>query len=81
MSNHRIDWSAVISQIRATELTLDEIAVLIQASKGTVVNLLHDTHEPLHARGERVVQLWTERTGQDRNALPMVEVVRTLTAS
>jgi len=69
------NWPQVIAEIVASGLTNSEIAKRIDLSvRG--ITYLAGGRQPFFHRGERLLALWCERTGQPREAVPMAPVLR-----
>lgn len=71
------DWAAMIEQMVDKGLTHADIG----KAMGSVLTLRMIRHyrlgvQPLHYRGEAMIQLWCETMAAQRGALPMMELVR-----
>ena len=79
MSKPDIDWPALIEQLRASGLSMPQIAIQCDLSPTSVKEWRLAVKTPLHKSGERLVEFWCAHTGQDRSMLP--RVVATATGS
>lgn len=71
------DWAAVIQQIVATGLTELEISKQPGVSLSLkAVRYLATGVQPLFHRGDALVRIWCERTGQARELIPTAPVLR-----
>lgn len=71
------DWGKLISDVVETGLTHTEIGIRMGAMlSASMVRKYSTGVQPVHFRGEALIALWCERRGEEREALPMLEVVR-----
>ena len=76
MSNdaHRwgVDWVRVVGNLRTAGMSLTEIAEACQVAKASIVSYGSEDYraEPGHAAGDRILDLWMQRTGYKREDAP-----------
>lgn len=72
-----VDWSALIADLVATGMPLATIGKRMGCALTTrMLRFYASGSQPVHFRGELLVELWCERLAKDRAALPKVEIVR-----
>lgn len=72
MSRIRVDWFRVVAELQGKGYNIENIAAAIGVAKSTLMGWRNfPYHEPRHADGERLVQLWCQVVGQPRDALPL----------
>jgi len=64
----RINWPAIVRDLEATPMTARRIGTLIGASHSAVLGWKNLGKEPGHYLGETLIALWTEVTGNTREA-------------
>lgn len=65
------DWFRIICDLNKSNLSLQNIANIIQVPKPTIVGWKQGA-EPKHSDGERLIDLWCSTTGSSRSDLPTV---------
>ena len=65
------DWFKVICDLSKSELTLQAMADIIKVPKPTIVGWKQGA-EPKHSDGERLIKLWCNVTGGNREDLPKI---------
>ncbi len=80
MKQRAPDWPEIIAGLVAAGMTAIEIGKhpSVGLSLRAVVYLQNRDRgqQPMYHRGEGILQLWCERTGQPRNEVPMCDVTR-----
>lgn len=68
-----VDWVRLVDNLRATGMSLQEIADAAMVSKPSVIAYGSEElrQRPEHSTGERLIALWCERLGYARADLPM----------
>jgi len=68
----RVDWFRVVAELQGKGYNIENIAAAIGVAKSTLMGWRNfPYHEPRHADGERLVQLWCRVLAQPREALPL----------
>lgn len=66
-----IDWVRVVENLRATGMSLTQIADAASVSKSSLIGYGTELRqEPGHSAGERLLAVWVERTGYRREDAP-----------
>lgn len=73
----RIDWPTLVRDLEAVPMTARSIGRVIGASHSAVLGWKNLGKEPGHYLGERLITLWCEVTGKDRDAACMESLVST----
>lgn len=72
MKHIRVDWFRVVAELQGKGYNIENIAAAIGVPKSTLMGWRNfPYHEPRHADGERLVQLWCQVVDQPRDALPL----------
>lgn len=71
VASFRVDWFRVMTDITRTKLSIEKIAKELDVAKATAWGWKEGV-EPRHYDGERLITLWCEITGSDRDRLPML---------
>lgn len=68
-----VDWVRVIANLQTAGLSLQGIADAATCSKSQVIAYGSEEmrQRPEHSTGERLIALWCQRLGYEREALPM----------
>lgn len=66
----RISWFRLFSEMKEKGWSLYRIRDRLDVSKSTLIGWKMGV-EPRHADGERLILLWIEVTGKQRNELPI----------
>ncbi|AYR26906.1 hypothetical protein RC54_03910 [Herbaspirillum rubrisubalbicans] len=66
----RIDWFNVFADLKRAGWSMYRIDEQLNISKSTLMGWKEGA-EPKHFDGERLIQLWTDVTGQKREQLPV----------
>ncbi len=66
----RIDWFSVFADLKRAAWSMYRIESQLHIPKTTLLGW-KDGAEPKHFDGERLIQLWTDVTGQKREQLPV----------
>lgn len=68
----RVDWPRILEDLRQKDHSLYDIAGLTGIPKPTLVGYKNDDREPPHAIGSLLLRFWSEVTGNDPDAAPIV---------
>lgn len=68
--HQRVDWPAIVSELRACGMTHQAIADAIGAHKSTVVLWVSEQREPQHILGDRLIDVWCMVVGRSRWHVP-----------
>ncbi len=71
MTRTRINWFCVIFDLKRVGVSSYDIAILLDLSHTTVLRW-GDGAEPRHDDGERLLSLWSSRTGKDRSEVQRI---------
>lgn len=68
-----VDWVRLVGNLRASGMTIREIAESARVSRAQVGAYGSETlrQRPEHSAGERLIAVWCERLGYTRADLPM----------
>lgn len=69
----RVDWFKVITGLTKTGYSLNTVSAAVGVARTTLIGWKQGA-EPRYTEGERLVSFWSQVTGRDRKALPMVAV-------
>lgn len=68
-----IDWFQVINEISRAGIPMQAISESIGVARTTLIGWKQGA-EPRHSEGDRLLTFWTNVTGRDRTAVPMVSI-------
>lgn len=65
----RVNWGAVVEDLQCSGLSLRRIGELVDVAESTLRACRYG--DMGHSKGERLITLWMQHTGHEREAIPL----------